>query len=275
MAPAIGYAIGEHSRLLLDDPAANAIEITFERVNDPLRVDRYIGDREFNYVSVHAMKLSVGSPEPPDWRYLEALHEIAVENGASAISDHLGFTRDGNQGIELGQIAPVPCTEAAFENVCRNIQLIQDYFAPLPFYVETIASPFRLRGTWSDAEFLARVLERTGCGWLLDVKNVYANGLNHRIDPRAFIEIVLPIPQRVQMHLAGGLSEKPGNFYSSSHSQPIPEAVWDLCQRILEIGAGMIDAVFIERDQDLRDETWWPGEIYRARNLFEQIRVPR
>ena len=53
MVPAIGYAIREQNRLFLDDPAINAAEITFERADDPLRVDRYIRDANFDCVSVH------------------------------------------------------------------------------------------------------------------------------------------------------------------------------------------------------------------------------
>ena len=65
MLPAIGYAIREQNRPILDDPAINAAEITFERADDPLRIDRYIQEFEFDHVSVHALKLSVASPEPP------------------------------------------------------------------------------------------------------------------------------------------------------------------------------------------------------------------
>jgi hypothetical protein len=63
MLPAFGYAVREQVRSILDDPAITAVEITFERADDPLRIDRYLGDREFEYVSVHTQKLSVGSPD--------------------------------------------------------------------------------------------------------------------------------------------------------------------------------------------------------------------
>ena len=65
MMPAIGYAIREQNRPILDDPAINAAEITFERADDPLRVDRYVQEHDFEYVSVHALKLSVGTSGLP------------------------------------------------------------------------------------------------------------------------------------------------------------------------------------------------------------------
>ncbi len=129
MIPAIGYAIREQNRYVLDDPAINAAEITFERADEPLRVNRYIRDIDFDVVSVHALKLSVASPDPPGLAYLQALKAIAEENGACSISDHLGFTRDSDDGVEIGHFAPPPFTESALDATCRNIDAIQNHFA--------------------------------------------------------------------------------------------------------------------------------------------------
>ena len=274
MIPAIGYAIREQNRLILDDPAINAAEITFERADDPLRVDRYVGDQDFDYVSVHSLKLSVGSPEPPGREYLEALREIARENGAASISDHLGFTRDGHRGVEMGHLAPMPYTEEALAATCRNINLVQQYFSPLHFFIENIACLFHLQGMMDEREFLSRILERTGCGLLLDVTNVYANARNFGYDAYEFIAGVMPIPERVQIHLAGGYWDEEAQFYIDSHSHPVPDDVWNLYRHALSLGRGKIDAVFIERDQEFPDETGWRAEARLARQIAEENEVP-
>src|SRR4029078_6598297 len=83
MMPAIGYGVREENRMILDDPAINAAEITYEQADDPLRIDRYLGDeREFDVVSVHALELSLACPEPPQMKYLEGIKAVAEENGA-------------------------------------------------------------------------------------------------------------------------------------------------------------------------------------------------
>lgn len=269
MVPAIGYAIREQNRPILDDPAINAAEITFERAHDPLRVERYIREAEFDYVSVHALKLSVASPEPPGKEYLAALKSIACENGARSVSDHLGFTRDGHHGVEMGHFAPPPFTEAALEATCRNVDLVQDYFGEMPFYLENIAYLFRFAGTMSEAEFLSSVLRKTGCGWLLDVTNVYANALNYGYDPYEFIEEVMPAADRVQMHLAGGFFDEKLEKYIDSHSHPIPQPVFDLYEFALEAGQNKVAAVFIERDQNFPDETAWRAEVQLVREIAE------
>lgn len=274
MLPYIGYALREQNRPYLDDPAIDACEITFERADDPLRLDRYLQEADFPYVSIHALKLSPCSPEPAGREYLRALREIAMENGATSISDHLGFTRDIHEGVEMGHFAPPPWTEAALDATCRNVNQIQNYFEPLHFYIETIAYLFRLQGEMSEAEFVSRLLTRTGCGWLLDVTNVYANSLNFQFDPYEFLAEVTPSAHRLQLHLAGGFFDEAVGMYIDSHSHAIPEPVWDLYRFALQQGRGKIDAVFIERDQNFPDEQGWRGEVHEARRIAEESYRP-
>jgi uncharacterized protein (UPF0276 family) len=271
MIPAIGYAIREENRPILDDPAITGAEITFERADQPLRVERFIGDRDFDLVSVHALHLSVASPDRPRLDYVDALRAIVDENGAAAVSDHLGFTRAGEGSAEIGHFCLPPFTPAAVDATCRNIDWIQRQFRGVPFYLENIAYQFRFQGTLSEPEFLTRILERTGCGWLLDVTNVYANARNHGYDARAFIDQVMPSAPRVEMHLAGGYYDERSRRYIDSHSQPVPDDVWDLYRYALALARGKVDAVFIERDQNFPDEAAWRSEVRHARNIALEV----
>lgn len=272
MTPAIGYAIREQNRsVMIDEPVINAAEITFERADDPLRLERYTGDHDFDYVSVHALKLSVASPDSPPTDYLERLLAIAEENGAASISDHLGFTRPSRRGPELGHFAPPPNTLAALDATSRNIDIVRRFFKGREFFIENIAYTFAVGGTMSEAEFLTRLLTRTGCGWLLDVTNVYANSVNHRYDPYAFIAEVMPAAPRVEIHLAGGFLDDRTGMYIDSHSEPVPDPVWDLYRYALSLAPGKVDAVFIERDQNFPDETGWRDEVRLARKLAENV----
>ncbi len=273
MLPAIGYAIREQNRPILDDPAINAAEITFERANDPLRVDRYVQNQDFDLVSVHALKLSVASADPPGEKYMAALKAIARENNAESVSDHLGFTRNGDKGVEIGHFAPPPFTQAALQCTCRNIDVVQRYFDDIRFYVENIAYLFQFEGEMSEAEFLARVLQKTGCGWVLDVTNVYANSVNFGYDAYEFIASVMPFASAVQMHLAGGFFDDKANMYIDSHSHPIPDEVFRLYRHALELGRDKVNAVFIERDQNFPDESGWREEVRQVRRIAEETLV--
>lgn len=267
----IGYAIREQNRLVLDDPCINAVEITFERADDPLRIEKYIGDIDMEHVSVHALKLSPASPDPPAEHYLKALKSIAYENGAASVSDHLGFSRNGNHGVEMGHFAPPPLNSEALKATVRNIEFICEYFSPLEFYLENIAYLFSLKGEMTEAEFLSEVLKQTGCGWLLDVTNVYANATNYDFDGREFIDAVMPHARRVQMHLAGGYFDEKVGMYIDSHSHPISDDIFELYEYSLAAAGEKTDAVFIERDQNFPDENGWRSEARRVYEIAESV----
>jgi uncharacterized protein (UPF0276 family) len=271
MLPAIGYGIRRENRLILGDPAIDAAEITLEHADDPLRVDRFVGEHEFAYVSVHGLELSPASPEPPRKDYLDTMRAIALENGAAAVSDHLGFTRDAPDGVGMGHFAPPPFTQEALDVTCRNLDVIQRRLRGLPFYLENISYLFLFPRTMTEAEFLSRLLRKAGCGWLLDVTNVYANAHNHGYDARGFLREVMPAAPRVQMHLAGGYVDHKSGLYMDSHSEPIPQAVWDLYRYALELARGKVDAVFIERDANFPDEAGWRAEVRRARRIAQEV----
>lgn len=271
MTPATGYALRDANRPYTDDWAWNAVEIDFQQANHPLRTGPFLEGLSFNYVSVHALELSVSSPDPPETRYLDALVEVAHENGAVAITDHLGFNHGRRGGAGAGHVMTPPLTRAALDTTCRNIEFIQRRFEPFGFYVENLAHFFLLAGEMDEAAFFDRLLRRTGCGLLLDITNAYANQVNFGADARDFIAAALPGAARVQMHLAGGFFHEERGRYIDSHSEPIPEAVWELYRLALEIAGDKVDAVFIERDWNFPAEAGWRNEVHKARAIAEAV----
>ncbi len=274
MLPAIGYAMRNENRPCADDPAWTGVEIDFQRADHPLRTEPFLKGLDFEYVSVHTLELSVSSPARPDAKYLDALVVVAQENGARAITDHLGFTHGAKGGAGVGHVMAPPLTLAALDATCRNIDLIQRRFGEFRFYAENLAHFFAWKGDLDEADFMIRVLQRTGCGLLLDVTNAYANERNFGGDARAFIQAVVPAASRVQMHLAGGYFDERWGRYVDSHSEPIPPEVWELYQEALALGGGKVDAVFIERDWKFPSEAGWRNEVHRARSLAEQVLQP-
>ena len=83
----------------------------------------------------------------------------------------------------------------------------------------------------------------------------------------------MPHDESVQMNLAIGFFGERSKMYIDSHSEPIPDTVWDLYRFSLEKGRGKVDAVFVERDQDFPDEAGWRSEIRRVREIAEQAEV--
>lgn len=275
MKPAIGYALRDENRALVGEAAWTGVEIGFQRASHPLRLRPLLDGLHFNYVSLHTLELSVCSPEPPRANYLDALRAVAEENGANAITDHLGFTHGQPGGPAMGHVTAPPWTEAALDATSHNVERIQHHFDPFDFFVENLPHFFCFGGTMSEASFLCRLLDRTGCGLLLDVTNVYANVFNYGIDGRAFIEQVVPVASRLQIHLAGGFIDPKSGLYIDSHTEPIDEPVWDLLRLAMKLGEGKVEAVFLEREGNFPAEAAGRAEIRQVHQaVFDALRTP-
>jgi uncharacterized protein (UPF0276 family) len=271
MRPSTGYAMREQNRAFVDDPAWTGVEIDFQRANHALRVIPYLHAHAFEYVSVHALELSVASLEPPRRCYLEELLAVAEENGAVAISDHLGFNDARRGGPAVGHVMAPPCTFEALDRVCRNVDRIQRFFGDKTFFLENLSHFFVWPGEMDEIDFVCRVLERTGCGLLLDVTNAYADEMNFGFDARAFVSGTVGSASRIQMHLAGGFVEAKSGRYVDSHSEPIPEPVWALCLEAIRLGQRKFEALFIERDWNFPSEQGWRDELRQLRQVTEAM----
>jgi uncharacterized protein (UPF0276 family) len=95
-----------------------------------------------------------------------------------------------------------------------------------PILVENVSSYLTFRqSVMTEWEFLTALCERSGCGLLLDVNNVFVSAHNHGFDPLAFINGV-PAERVKQLHLAGHSVD--GELLLDTHDHPVPDGVWAL-----------------------------------------------
>ena len=90
----------------------------------------------------------------------------------------------------------------------------------------------------SEAEFLNRLCQVSGCGILLDLHNLYVNSRNHGISMEAFLRDI-DLRHVVEIHVAGG--DELLGFYTVSHLGPVQRlftttsisgAQWLLCTAV-------------------------------------------
>lgn len=192
----------------------------------------------------HSLNLSIGSVGELDRSYLRNIGALAKELNPMWMSDHLAVTRSGQ--AELGHLSPIRMTAAAVDGIADKIALIQDQMG-LQFLVENIAYYFTIPSAdVAEAELLRRLVDKTGCGVLLDLNNVIVNAHNHRFDPIQYLE-EFPLCAVREVHIAG--HRRSGDLCIDSHGEPVGEAVWELLQYV----APRIDGInlILERDQDL------------------------
>jgi len=120
-------------------------------------------------------------------------------------------------------------------------------------------------------EFLAAVVERSGCGLLLDVNNAYVNSVNVGLDARAFID-GLPATAVQEIHLAGHARRQFGErtILLDDHGSRVPEAVWQLYEHAIRRFGAV--PTLIEWDTNLPELSVLVEEAARARGRMEGVR---
>jgi uncharacterized protein (UPF0276 family) len=215
-------------------------------------------------LTAHGIGLSIGTDVPLDLAYLDEVAAIVERLKAPAYSEHLAFTRV--PGRDLGNLLPLPKTEAVAESIIAKVRTIQSRI-PVPFLLENITYLFEWPDPdMSDAAFLNLICRETGAGLLLDVENLYLNARNHGVDPLAYLD-ALPVGLVKEMHVAGGVTvsetflEKP--FLADTHSHPVPEAALDLLDYALARQAPA--TIVLERDDRLDADDEILNDVARIR----------
>jgi uncharacterized protein (UPF0276 family) len=208
----------------------------------------------------HGLDLSLGSPSGPEPDYLEAFAVLVRRVDPPWWSEHIAFTRAG--GIGIGHLTPLPYCREAIEVLARNVGAVRRRI-DVPLILENITSAFDVPGAeMHEPEFLTAVLERTGCGWLCDVTNLYTNAVNRGRDPAEGLDR-WPWDRVVQLHLAGG-HWRDGHLVDS-HSQAIAPEVWSLLDEVLS--RSPVRGIIVERDEDLPPFQEVLDELAQARTM--------
>jgi hypothetical protein len=208
----------------------------------------------------HGIGLSLGGAERVDPGRVRHLAQLAKALGSPLVSEHVAFVRSG--GREAGHLLPIPRTPAALRVLVENVKAAQDQL-PVPLALENISALFEWpERDYSEAEFLAELLERTGVYLLLDVANLYANARNLGGDGRALFA-GLPLDRVAYVHMGGGHESATDGVYHDTHADAVPagalELLSDLMSRV------EVPGVMLERDDRFPDDGELNAEMERIR----------
>ncbi|MBW0103744.1 DUF692 family multinuclear iron-containing protein [Pseudonocardia sp. KRD291] len=190
----------------------------------------------------HGVHLSLGGTEPVDPARVTHLAACAAAVDAPIVSEHVAFVRAG--GREAGHLLPLPRTRDALDVLAANIARTRTEL-DAELAVEPIAALFDWpEDEFTEAEFLTRLLDRTGALLLLDVANVHANAVNRGRDARADLD-AMPLDRIAYCHVAGGARHD--GYYHDTHTDPMPAPVLDLLAHLVQ-RCPTVPPVMLERD---------------------------
>ncbi|PLX35949.1 MAG: hypothetical protein C0606_17855 [Hyphomicrobiales bacterium] len=231
----VGLKADHYRTILDDDPDVGFFEVHAENyMGDGGAPHRYLtAIRERYPLSLHGVGLSIGADRPLDRDHLARLKALNERYRPELFSEHLAWSTHGD--TFFNDLLPVPYTEATLARVVEHIDEVQTVLGRRMLlenpstYVEFAST------TLDEIDFLAEIVNRTGCGLLLDVNNVYVSSTNRGTSPEAYID-AFPCASVEEIHLAGHATDADDEgrpLLIDAHDRTVAQAVWKLYDRAL------------------------------------------
>lgn len=220
-------------------------------------------------LSLHGVGLSLAGVERPDADHLAKLNALADRFQPLLVSEHLAWSKLDQ--IAFPDLLPFPRTTEMLELLARNIGITQDALGR-SIAIENPSLYIDLEGhEWSETDFLAELVRRTGCTLLLDINNVHVSAANLGFDSRTYIDAIAPLAV-TEIHLAGHSIDPAlgASLLIDSHDSPVSQPVWELYAfAINRIG---FRPTLVERDGNVPPFQELMAERTRAATILQKSR---
>ena len=219
-------------------------------------------------VSLHGVCMSIGGPGPLDKAHLARFRDLVERYEPALVSEHLAWSTHGN--TYFNDLLPLPYTEATLRRVCDHIDQVQEaIWRPLLLENPSTYLAFS-ESTMGETEFIRRVTERTGCGLLLDINNVFVSATNHGFPALEYLSD-FPLARVGEIHLAGHAEQEDDEgdlLLIDSHDGPVADAVW----KLFEIVIGRCGPIptLVEWDSNIPDWSVLKAEADAAQAILDR-----
>jgi uncharacterized protein len=235
VATGIGLRAAHHEQVSAEHPKVAWLEVHTENflgggaaptLLEALR-DRY-------EISLHGVGLSLGSADGLDEDHLSRVAALVKRIEPAAVSDHVSWSITG--GVYFNDLLPIPYDEEALAIMASNVMRFHEAIGRTVM-VENPSTYLRhAQSDRAEPQFLAELCQRSGCGLLLDVNNVFVSAENHGDDASARLAAIAHLPIG-EIHLSGHHLRRIGNrsIRIDDHGSPVSDQVWSLYERALAL----------------------------------------
>ena len=260
----------DHLRQVLEErPDAGFFEVHAENfmvAGGPLH--HWLGRvREHYALSVHGVALSIGAAAELDQEHLDRLAAVLDRYQPQLFSAHLAWSTHGD--VYLNDLLPLPYNPQTLQRVCDHVDQVQARLGRRMLLENPASYLAFAASTMDESLFIRRVVERTGCGLLLDVNNVFVSATNQGCDARAMLQAV-PLDAVGEIHLAGHARQQDASgapLLIDNHGAPVAGPVWDLYR--LALAATGPRPTLLERDNDIPPLAVLLAEARQADRLLQ------
>src|ERR1700712_625545 len=157
--------------------------------------------------------------------HLARLKKLIGGYRPAMFSEHLAWS--SHDGVYLNDLLPLPYNAGTLDCVVRHIDEVQHTLGTRMLLENPSTYVGFTASDMDEAEFLRAIAERTGCGLLLDVNNVYVSSVNHGFDAAGYIDR-FPVEFVGEIHLGGFAEDQDANAARrliDAHGAPVADAV--------------------------------------------------
>lgn len=227
--------------------------------------------REKYPVSLHSTSMGLGSQQDIPRYYLESLNRLTQLIDPFLMSEHACFTWGEQQGklVHSGDLLPIAHTQQSLNRMCEQVDKVQSYLKR-QLIIENVSAYVKFDESYlSEAEFLAKLSQRTGAKILLDINNIAVNSVNFEggniIQSVADYIDVIPQHSVAQIHLAGCNQVSKGELVIDDHACPVSDDVWLGYQLAIKRFGAL--PTLIEWDSNLPEWSVLIDEAKKARTI--------
>jgi len=267
----IGWRHRHYEELLARRPPLDFVEVHSENffADGGITLAVLEAGREAYELSLHGVGLALGSAAGLDEQHLERLARLVERAQPRWVSDHACFARTGS-GLHAADLLPIPFTDESLALMAAHVEQVQQRLAR-PMLVENISAYVGWAGdTLAEPEFFNALTQRTGCGLLLDVNNLFVNARNDGHAPDAAARAALRWVDAIrpgsvgEIHLAGHC-ERDDGLVIDDHGSRVRDEVWQVYEHAVKRFGPT--PTLIEWDTDVPELDVLLAEAQRARAL--------
>lgn len=217
-------------------------------------------------LSFHGVSLSLGSADGLNKKYLAKLKQVVDRFNPGLVSEHLSWT--AYNGVYTHDLLPLPYNTESLDLLAEHLDEVQQYLGRR-ISIENPSTYLSFRSSnIPEDEFLNKLADKTGCGILLDVNNIYVTSKNNKLDPAMHL---VEKDFITEIHLAGhtNIQISTGEeVIIDTHSDFVIPEVWDLYeQTIKRVGA---KPTLIEWDEDIPELKILIEESKKAQKIIDK-----
>ena len=259
----VGLRAAHYRDFLARRPQVGWLEVHTENYLQPSGWDNHVLQtlRQDYPISLHGVGLGLGSAQGFSETHLQRVRTVVERIEPALVSEHLCWGAVAQQ--QLNDLLPLALNGAALDLLCARVGRVQDVLKR-PILLENVSTCLRFADdAMSEAQFLAELARRSGCGLLLDINNLYVNQCNHGEDAMLAMQAIAP-GSVGELHLGGHLLTP--HAVIDHHGAAVADPVWELYAAALQ-RFGAIPTL-VEWDTDLPPLDILLGEADKAQAML-------